>query len=86
LGSRGGADAQRLSLWVSGIEGHELDVFRGLKVAGVALGVGDLASQTVEVHHQDRRLQDGFSVLDALNVALVGVLVGGPDSYDTVGA
>jgi hypothetical protein len=25
-------------------------------------------------------------VLDALHVALVGVLLGGPDSYDTVGA
>jgi hypothetical protein len=42
--------------------------------------------QTIEVRRQGRRLQDGFSVLDALHVALVGVLVGGPDSYDTVGA
>jgi hypothetical protein len=25
-------------------------------------------------------------MLDALHVALVGVLIGGPDSYDTVGA
>jgi hypothetical protein len=36
----GGADAQCLSLWVGGIEGYELDVFCGLKVAGVALGSG----------------------------------------------
>jgi hypothetical protein len=52
----------------------------------VALGVGDLVGQTVEVCRQGRRLLDGLSVLDALYVALVGVIVGGPDSYDTIGA
>jgi hypothetical protein len=35
LGVKGGADAQRLSLWVGWIEGHELDVFHGLEVVGV---------------------------------------------------
>jgi hypothetical protein len=75
LGSRGGADAQRLSLWVGGVEGHELDIFRGLEAIGVVLGVGDLVGQTVEVRRQGCRLQDGFSMLDALDVALIGVFV-----------
>jgi hypothetical protein len=37
-----------------GSRGYKLDVFRGLKVAGVALGVGGLIGQTVEVRHQGR--------------------------------
>jgi hypothetical protein len=45
----GGADAQRLSVRVGGVEGYELDVFRGLEVAGMAFGVRDLFGQTVEV-------------------------------------
>jgi hypothetical protein len=40
FGIEGGADAQRLSLWVDGIKGYELDVFCGLEVAAVALGSG----------------------------------------------
>jgi hypothetical protein len=75
FGIEGGADAQRLSLWVSGIEGYKLDVFRRLKAIGVALGVRDLVGQTVEVRCQGCQLQDGFSMLDALDVALVGMLV-----------
>jgi hypothetical protein len=52
FGIEGGADAQGLSVRVGGIEGYELDIFCGLEVAGMALGVGDLFGQTVEVCHQ----------------------------------
>jgi hypothetical protein len=38
FGIEGGADAQRLSVWVGGIEGYELVVFHGLEVADMALG------------------------------------------------
>jgi hypothetical protein len=86
FGIKGGADAQRLSFWVGGVEGYELDVFCGLEVASVALVVGDLIGQTVEVRRQGCRLQDGFLVLDAFHVALVGVLIGGSNGDDTIGA
>jgi hypothetical protein len=42
--------------------------------------------EALQASSQGRRLQDGFFVLDALRIALVGVLVGGPNNYDTVGA
>jgi hypothetical protein len=35
FGIEGGADAERLSVWIGGVEGYELDVLRGLKVAGM---------------------------------------------------
>jgi hypothetical protein len=40
FGIEGGADAQRLSVRAGGVKGYELDIFRGLKVAGIAFGVG----------------------------------------------
>jgi hypothetical protein len=86
FGIEGGIDFQCPFVQVSGVEGYELDVFRGLKVTGMAFEVGDLFGQIVEVCHQGCRLQDGFSMLDALYVALVGVFIGGPDSDDTLGA
>jgi chloramphenicol 3-O-phosphotransferase len=58
-----------------GSRGMSLTSSAGLKLPRVALGVGDLIGQTVEVRRQGRRLQDGLTVLDALYVALVGVLV-----------
>jgi hypothetical protein len=38
------------------VKGHELDVFRGLEIAGMAFEVGDLLGQTVEVCCQGCRL------------------------------
>jgi hypothetical protein len=67
--------AQRLSLGIGRVEGHELDVLYGLEAAGMAFGVGDLVDQTVEVRRQGHRLQNGFPVLDAFDVALVGVFI-----------
>jgi hypothetical protein len=84
FGVEGGADFQRLPIRAGGVEGYKLDVLHGLKIASVALGVMDLLSETVEVCSLGYRLQDGLSVLDALHVALVGVLVGGPDGDDTL--
>jgi hypothetical protein len=49
---KGGADFQRPSVRASGVEGYELDVFRRLKIAGMAFRVGDLLGQTVEVCRQ----------------------------------
>jgi hypothetical protein len=42
FGIEDGADVQRLSVWVGGVKGYELDIFRGLEVAGMAFGVRDL--------------------------------------------
>jgi hypothetical protein len=56
FGIKGGTDAQRLSVWVGGVEGYELDIFRELEVAGVVFRVGDLFGQTVEVCRQGYRI------------------------------
>jgi hypothetical protein len=54
LGFEGGADFQCLPIRAGRVEGHELDVFCGLKAADVVLGVGDLLGQTVKVCSQGR--------------------------------
>jgi hypothetical protein len=56
LGSRVALMLNAFSLWVGGVEGHELDIFCGLEAAGVALGVEDLVGQTVKVCRQGHRL------------------------------
>jgi hypothetical protein len=78
FGVEGGADFQRLLVRAGRVEGHELDILCGLKAIDVTLGVRDLLGQTVEVCGQGCRLQEGLPVFDALHVALVDVLVGGP--------
>ena len=71
----GGADLQRLVVWVIRVEGHLLDTFGGFEAARVPVrGVQGLACHLVESGCEGLVLRFSLRVLDALNVALVGVL------------
>jgi hypothetical protein len=52
FGIEGGADIQRPSVLVGGVEGYEFDVFCGFEAADVSFGVRDLLGHTIEVHGQ----------------------------------
>ena len=51
----------------------------------MALRVGDVLCEAVEVGHQRHHLCYGLSLLDALNVALIGVLAHRADGDDAFG-
>ena len=71
----GGADLQRLVVGVIRVEGHLLDSFGGFKAACVPVrGVQGLACHLVEGGCEGLVLRLSLRVLNALDVALVGVL------------
>ena len=81
----GGDDLQRLVVGVIRVEGHLLDTFGGLETSGVSVrGVQGLACHSVEGGREGLVQRLSLRVLNALDVALVGVLERGADGDDTL--
>ena len=82
----GGADLQRLVVGVARIEGHPLDTLSGFEAPGVSVrGVQGLTCHFVEGGCEGLVLCLSLRVLNALDVALVGVLERRADGNDTFG-
>ena len=79
-----GADRQRLLVGAAWVEQDFLCVLCRLETARMALGFGGLGGEALEDQGQFGGL-DGLSVLDALDVTVVRVFVGGVDGNDTLG-
>jgi hypothetical protein len=69
-----------------GVERDGLDRLRWFEVAGVALHVGRLPREALQVSDEGLRFGEGLGVLHALHIAFVRVSVRGPDGDDPVGA
>jgi len=82
----GGADPQRSAVGVGGVDRDELDGLCGLKSPGMMLGVERLTTESVEVDDEGLGLYDSLGVLDALDIAVVCMIIRGLDSDDAVGA
>ena len=73
--AEGGADLQRLVVRVARVEGYLLDTLGGFEALGVSVrGIQGLARHFVEGGCEGLVFRLSFRVLNALNVALVGVL------------
>jgi hypothetical protein len=81
-----GADPDFLAGVVAGVEGDRLNCLGWFEVAGVALCIGRLFGEAIQVGDEGLGIGDGLSVLHAFHVALVSVAVRGSDSDDSVGA
>jgi hypothetical protein len=81
-----GADPDLLGGVVAGVERDGLDRLRWLEVAGVALHVGRLPREALQVGDEGLGLGEGLGVLHALHVAFIRVSVRGPDGDDPIGA
>ena len=81
----GGADLQRLVVRLARVEGHHLDTLGWLETACMSVhGVQGFAHHLVEGGGEGLVLCLSFSVLDALDVALVGVLERWADGDDAL--
>ena len=79
----GGADLQRLVVGVIRVEGHLLDTLGGFEAPGVSVrGVQGLARHFVEGGCEGHILRLSLRALNALDVALVGVLERRADGDD----
>jgi len=86
FGIEAGTDPQCLAFGGLGVEENVLGLLHQLETCGMALGVRDVLSEAVEVGDQGHRLHYGLSLLNALDVALVGVLALHADGDDAIGA
>jgi hypothetical protein len=71
---------------VAGVERDGLNHLSWLEVAGVALRIGHLLGEALQIGNEGLRLGEGLSVLHALHVAFVRVSVRGSDGDDPIGA
>jgi hypothetical protein len=81
-----GTDPDLLGGVVAGVERDRLDRLHWFEVAGVALHVGRLPREALQVSVEGLRFGEGLGVLHALHIAFVRVSVRGPDGDDPVGA
>jgi len=77
-----GADRQHLAVGVLWVERDLLRAFRWFEAARMTLGLRGLYGKGLEPRSEFNRTFNGFSILDAFDVALVRVLVGGADGDD----
>ena len=81
----GCADLQRLVVGAAWVEGHLLDTLGGFEAPGVSVrGVQGLACHFIEGGCEGFVLRLSFRTLDALDVALVGVLERRADGDDAL--
>ena len=81
----GGADLQRLVVGVIRVEGHLLDTLGGFEAAHVPVrGVQSLACRLVEGGREGLVLRLSLRALNALDVALIGMLERRADGDDTL--
>ena len=80
-----GADHQCLVVGAVGVERDHLHAFRWFEANCMTFGLWSFSGQGLEPRGEFSRSLDGFSILDALDVALVRVLVGGADGDDPLG-
>jgi len=78
------ADPQCLDFRGLGVEEDELGILRRLEAPGVTLGVRDVLVAVVKAGEDRQRLSQSLGLLNALNVALVGVLARRADGDDVV--
>jgi len=78
------ADPQRLAFRGPGVEEDKFGRLRRLEAPCVTLGVGDVLVAIAEAGEDRQRLSQSLGLLDALDVALVGVLSGRADGDDAV--
>jgi hypothetical protein len=81
-----GADLDLLAGVAAGVERDRLNRLSWFEVAGVALRIGHLLGEALQVSDEGLELGEGLSVLHALHVAFVRVSVRGSDDDDPVGA
>jgi hypothetical protein len=70
-----GSNPQRLLTGAAGVKGDGLYRFGWLKVVGVLLGIGNLSGEVLHVGNKCLGVNELLGVLDALNIALVGVAI-----------
>jgi hypothetical protein len=81
-----GADPDFLAGIVAGVERDRFNRLGRFEVVGVALRIGRLLGEAIQVGDEGLGLGDGLSVLHAFHVALVSVAVRGSDGDGSVGA
>jgi len=84
FGVKARADPQRPALRGPRVEEDELGLLHRLEAPGVTLGVGDVLVTVAEAGEDGQRLSQSLGLLDALDVALIGVLAGRTDGDDAV--
>jgi hypothetical protein len=80
-----GADPDFLAGVVAGVERDGLNRLSRLEAASMALRIGHLLGEALQVGDEGLGLGEGLSVLHALHVAFVRVSVRGSDGDDPVG-
>jgi hypothetical protein len=80
------ADPDLLAGVIAGVERDGLNRLSRFEVAGVALCIGHLLGEALQVGDEGLGLGEGLSVLHALHVAFVRVSVRGSDGDDPIGA
>jgi hypothetical protein len=86
LGVELGADPDFLAGVVARVERDRLNRLSRFEVAGMALRIGRLLGEAIQVGDEGLRLGDGLNVLHAFHVALVSVAVHGSDGDGSAGA
>jgi hypothetical protein len=81
-----GADPDLLARVVAGVKRDGLNRLSWYEVAGVALRIGHLLGEALQVGDEGLGLGEGLGVLHALHVAFVRVSVRGSDGDDPIGA
>jgi len=84
FGVKARADPQCLALGGLGVEEDELGLVHRLEASSVTLGVGDVLVDVAEAGDEGHRLDYSLGLLNALDVALIGVLACRVDGDDTV--
>jgi hypothetical protein len=85
FGVKLGADPDFLASVVAGVERDGFNRLGWFEVAGVALRIGHLFGEAIQVGDEGLGLGDGLSVLHAFHVTLVSVAVRGSDGDGSVG-
>jgi len=80
-----GADRQHLAVGAVGVKRDLLGAFCRLEAARVMLGFWSFYSEGLELRSEAGGVLNGFSILDALDVAFVRMFVGGADGDDPLG-